>query len=61
MHPLRSYFLSFAGMELAKLELKAFTTALLKRRVYIEPTSQVQISLAPIYRPNAFAAKIYAK
>lgn len=49
------------GMELAKLELKAFTTALLKRRVYIEPTSQVQISLAPIYRPNAFAAKIYAK
>eukprot|EP00029_Vermamoeba_vermiformis_P001964 TRINITY_DN12234_c0_g1_i1.p1 TRINITY_DN12234_c0_g1~~TRINITY_DN12234_c0_g1_i1.p1 ORF type:complete len:259 (+),score=44.25 TRINITY_DN12234_c0_g1_i1:495-1271(+) len=48
------------GMELAKLELKAFTTIMLKRCVYIEP-DQVNISLSPIYRPQAFTAQVTVK
>jgi hypothetical protein len=48
-------------MELAKLELKAFIASMLKRQVYIEVKSQVDISYLPIYRPHAFAAKVVVK
>lgn len=58
---IRFFLLVCSGMELAKLELKAFTAALLKRNVHIEPTGPVAVSLSPIYRPDAFAAKIYVK